>query len=126
MSGLPGHPSGIGLARKRKAVSVVISEILVEAASDPLGVSSLGWLVQLLKDEGVDLLKADPEELQRGTPVYVHASADVLVVQRLMALNHIRMLPVVRGEQVVGIVDLVELAQRDDLVAGQPIEGSAR
>ena len=55
------------------------------------------------------------ESLERGTPVYAQSDADVLEVQRLMAKNHIRMLPVVKDGRVLGVVDLVELAMREDL-----------
>ena len=60
-------------------------------------------------------MAADSADLERGTPVYVDADADVLDVQRLMAKNHIRVLPVVRDGKVQGVVDLLELAMREDL-----------
>jgi CBS domain-containing protein len=53
-------------------------------------------------------------ELRRGTPVYVDGEADVLEVQRLMARNHIRSLPVVTAGSVVGVIDLLELAMMDE------------
>jgi CBS domain-containing protein len=57
-------------------------------------------------------------ELKRGTPVYVLADSDVLEVQRRMARHHIRVLPVLASEALIGVVDLVELARRDDLDSG--------
>lgn len=78
---------------------------------------SASWLGALLVEEGVDLLSVGEGGLDRGTPVYVHADADIVEVQRRMALNHIRMLPVVKGGAVIGVVDIVELALREDLVA---------
>ena len=71
---------------------------------------TLKWLARLLRDEGVDLTTATSIELERGTPVYVDGQADVVLVQRLMAQNHIRSLPVVDGGRLVGVVDLVDLA----------------
>lgn len=67
----------------------------------------------------------DSAALERGTPVYVHSDADVLEVQRLMAKNHIRMLPVVRAGRVLGVVDLVELAMREDLAPDATIGEAA-
>ena len=64
---------------------------------------------RLLLDEGVDLLAADAARLKRGTPVYVHVDAEMDQVQREMALKHIKLLPVIDGDEVVGLVDLVDL-----------------
>lgn len=74
-----------------------------------------GWLGSLLRSEGVDLMSSDQVTLTRGTPVYVHADADVVEVQTRMARLHIRMLPVLRDGEVVGMIDLVDLAMREDL-----------
>jgi CBS domain-containing protein len=71
---------------------------------------TLKWLARLLADEGIDLMKATSSELERGTPVYVDGEAEVVEVQRLMAQNHIRSLPVVERGRLVGVVDLVDLA----------------
>ena len=38
----------------------------------------------------------------------------MLEVQRLMARNHIRSLPVVQAGRVIGVVDLLELAMMDE------------
>jgi CBS domain-containing protein len=73
------------------------------------------WPVKLLRAEGVDLMEATDLELRRGTPVYVHADAEVIEVQRRMAHNHIRVLPVMNGDEVIGIIDLVDIALIDDL-----------
>jgi len=66
---------------------------------------------RILLDEGVDLLAADSTSLKRGTPVYVDAGADVNEVQRQMALKHIKLLPVLKDGEVVGLVDLVDLVR---------------
>jgi len=76
---------------------------------------TLTWLAELLRDEGIDLSAATTADLARGTAVYVEAHAPVVEVQRLMALHHIRVLPVLAGDSLLGVVDLVELAARDDL-----------
>src|ERR687895_486753 len=76
------------------------------------------WSARCLRSDGVDLVAATPGELARGTPVYVEASADVLEVQRVMATNHIRSVPVLDNGSVVGVVDLVELAMMTDAEEG--------
>jgi CBS domain-containing protein len=104
---------------------VVIGDLLASGGFDASSPESREWLVKLLRDEGVNLLEAEAEQLERGTPVYVHGEADVIEVQRLMAQNHIRVLPVVRGDEIVGLVDLVELAMRDDLAPDADISEAA-
>ncbi len=79
---------------------------------------TMTWLARLLCDEGMDLMDVTEEELKRGTPVYVQAESDVLEVQRRMARHHIRVLPVLSHDALIGVVDLVELARRDDLDQG--------
>lgn len=86
--------------------------------SRPLAMASpeaFRWLASLLRREGLDLLTIAPAGVSRGTPVYVEASACVLEVQRLMASNHIRSLPVLDSGEVIGFVDLVDLALTTDL-----------
>lgn len=72
---------------------------------------ALGWLGRLLLDEGTDLEGAVFLQLERGTPVYVRAEADLQDVQRLMARNHIRSVTVLSEGIPVGILDFVELAE---------------
>ncbi len=103
---------------------MVIEDVLAAARWNEASPESLEWLVKLLRDEGVDLLDLDPKKLSRGTPVFVEAKAPILDVQRLMAQNHIRFLPVVKNDQVIGIVDLVELALAD-LEPGETVEAAA-
>lgn len=88
----------------------------VVASSEWLDPSSptLTWLARLLRDEGVDLMGGASPELARGTPIYVEASADVNDVQRVMARRHIRRVPVVDGDRLVGVIDLVDLALREE------------
>ena len=86
---------------------MVISDVMQASPPDGVGPGA----GRILLDEGIDLLTADPERLKRGTPVYVDAGADVNEVQRLMALKHIKLLPVLRDGQVVGLVDLVDLVR---------------
>jgi CBS domain-containing protein len=88
--------------------------------------STLEWLGALLADEGVDIMEATAAQLDRGTPVYVRGDADVGEVQRRMARRHIRRLPVVQNGQLVGLIDLLELAQNDavtDVLGAQPPGG---
>jgi CBS domain-containing protein len=73
---------------------------------------TLRWLARLLRDEGIDLMTAEDADLRRGTPVYVQAEADLHEVQRRIARNHIRRLPVINNGSLAGVVDLVELALR--------------
>lgn len=74
---------------------------------------TLQWLARLLREEGVDLMGATSAEMQRGTPVYVAGEAEVLKVQRLMAQNHIRSLPVVDRDRLVGVIDILDLAMME-------------
>lgn len=74
---------------------------------------TLKWLARLLRDEGTDLMTASWSELERGTPVYVEAAADVNEVQRRMAKSHIRRVPVVDKGHLLGLIDLLDLALLD-------------
>lgn len=85
--------------------------------------TTMTWLAKLLTDEGVNLMDVTEEQLKRGTPVFVEASADVVEVQRRMARHHIRMLPVLSKGALIGVVDIVELARRDDLDSGGVLGG---
>lgn len=87
----------------------------VAVADQKPGSGSMTWLGRLLNEEGTDLMDEGLSSLRRGTPVYVHADAALLAVQRVMAQNHIRLLPVLEGGRVVGMLDLVALAEREDL-----------
>ena len=104
----------------RKVSEVIASKPWSDPSSD-----TLEWLASLLKSEGVDLMCATFTELQRGTPVYVEGAADIVEVQRLMARNHIRSLPVVRAGVVIGIVDLLELAMMDEDLPGIDLSETA-
>ena len=116
------HPNGGG-----KGNHVAISDVVGAAGRVDSSSSTLAWLAELLRDEGVDLMDASDGALRRGTPVYVHADADVVDVQRRMAQSHIRRLPVVKDDQLVGIVDLLDLARIEDLAPGEqhPLVGDA-
>jgi CBS domain-containing protein len=96
----------------------VVGDVVAAARWADPSAATLEWLARLLRAEGVDLLRATSRELARGTPVWVDARADLVEVQRLMAANHIRSVPVLEDGEVVGIVDFVELALREDL--GEP------
>jgi CBS domain-containing protein len=85
--------------------------------------STMTWLAKLLIDEGMNLMDITEDQLKRGTPVFVEASADVVEVQRRMARHHIRMLPVLSKGALIGVVDIVELARRDDLDSGGVLGG---
>jgi CBS domain-containing protein len=98
-------------ASERK--SLIIEELIESARWKGSSPEALAWLGELLQTEGVDITEVQTEELERGTPVYVNAEADALDIQSLMARLHIRMLPVVKDGRVLGVIDLVELAQLD-------------
>ncbi|HVL64012.1 MAG TPA: CBS domain-containing protein [Actinomycetota bacterium] len=99
------------MTERRVPISdVVLARRRLESSAD-----TLSWLAELLRHEGVDLMEAPETELTRGTPVYVDADADALEVQRRMARSHIRRLPVVKDDQLVGIVDLLDLAESEHL-----------
>jgi CBS domain-containing protein len=91
---------------------VVASDPWVDPFSDVLR-----WSARLLRAEGIDLLAATATDLERGTPVYVEASADLVAVQRRMVEKHIRSVPVLDGPDVLGALDLVELAARSELLS---------
>ncbi len=98
----------------------VVRDVLTYGAWDEGPPETLKWLARLLRAEGVDLMTASFYELERGTPVYVEASADVGELQRRMAMSHIRRVPVLDDASLLGIVDLVELA-----MLGQEGSGAA-
>ncbi len=76
--------------------------------------STMRWLADLLKGEGVNLMEVSEAELKRGTPVFVDANARVEDVQRLMAQKHIRRLPVLKDGLLLSVVDLVDLAMASE------------
>jgi CBS domain-containing protein len=97
---------------------VDLSEVVTPGPWESAGsTETVEWLASLLRSDGVNLSEVTTEQLRRGTPVYVEAHADLVDVQRLMALHHIRLLPVLSKESLIGVVDLVALAARDDLTA---------
>lgn len=96
-----------------KRPSRKVREVVGSSSWDEPHSDTLKWLARLLEHEGTDIMGATFLQLRRGTPVYARAEADLIEVQRLMARNHIRSLPVVQEGCVVGILDLVELAQME-------------
>lgn len=104
----------------------LIADVVARRGWANASTQTRGRLAQLLRDEGIDLTRATSEQLVRGTPVYVEASADVYEVQRLMAQNHILRLPVLENGSLLAIVDLVEIALRlDGKGPGEATETSA-
>ena len=91
--------------------AVLIGDLVGAGGWADVSTATLEWLGALLADEGVDLMHATDAQLERGTPVYVRADADVVEVQRRMAQRHIRRLPVVADGHLVELIDLLELAQ---------------
>jgi CBS domain len=79
------------------------------------GAGTLEWLAEFLHREGVNLMDLCPQDFERGTPVYVDARADIVEVQRLMARNHIRTLPIVESDRLLGVLDLVEVALLNEI-----------
>ena len=101
----------ITMSRPQRTIRHFVGAVPWEGAAP----ETLTWLAKLLHEEGVDLSSVTSEDLGRGTAVYVEADALAVEVQRLMALHHIRVLPVLADDALLGVVDLVELAGRDDL-----------
>lgn len=83
-------------------------------------------LVPFLRSQGVDLCAIEaPASLERGTPVYVSVEADPIEVQRRMVQAHVRMLFVLDGDSVAGIIDISELVRRaEDIGWEADISGS--
>ena len=106
---------------------VIVSEFLSESdRSGPQGSATLTWLARLLHDEGTNIMSVGESEITRGTPVYVDGASDLMAVQRVMARHHIRRLPVVNGDEVVGILDLVDVALMDadpSTTVGEVVDG---
>jgi CBS domain-containing protein len=105
---------------------LVIGDLVGAGGWADVSTATLEWLGSLLADEGVDLMDATDAQLERGTPVYVRVDADVVEVQRRMAQRHIRRLPVVADGHLVGLIDLLELAQSEAVMEaanGQPPGG---
>ena len=105
---------------------LVIGDLVGGGGWADVSTATLEWLGSLLADEGVDLMDATDAQLERGTPVYVRVDADVVEVQRRMAQRHIRRLPVVADGHLVGLIDLLELAQSEAVMEaanGQPPGG---
>ncbi|MGH2747813.1 MAG: CBS domain-containing protein, partial [Actinomycetota bacterium] len=97
---------------KERQGGMVVGDLMASSRWLDPSTDTLKWLASLLRDEGLDLMAATTSELERGTPVYVEADADLDEVQRRMARNHIRRLPVVDNGHLVGVIDLVDLALR--------------
>ncbi len=104
------------------------SDTVLEAARTlaELGVGSLpicgedGKLKGMLTDRDIVVkvvaTQHDPRgvhagELAEGTPVMVHADDDVTTVLRLMALHRIRRVPVLDGNELVGIIAQADIAR---------------
>lgn len=85
-----------------------ISELVSPVGSDAPVLHYLGGFI---RRHGVDLCSdGAPQTLPRGTSVFVNADADPIEVQRRMAETHVRSVVVLSGDDVLGIVDLVALA----------------
>jgi hypothetical protein len=105
-------------ARRRPVVndderSRCVGDVLAHGRWEGDPPETLKWLARLLRDEGTDLMTASSSELERGTPVYVEAGAEVNEVQRRMAMSHIRRVPVVDQGHLLGLIDLLDLAVLD-------------
>lgn len=98
-----------------EAGRMVVADVVTGSSLEGISGAELSNLVALLRSEGLDLSRIQDCEMVRGTPVYVEADADLLEVQKMMARCHIRSVPVLSGERVVGFLDLVDLAGREDL-----------
>lgn len=93
---------------------MVVSDVLPHWTRE-LG-QALGPLASCLRAEGVNLVELEDAKLDRGTPVFVEADAPALEVQRLMARHHVRMVPVLKGQEILGVVDLVDMVAQSELL----------
>ncbi|MGI8708008.1 MAG: CBS domain-containing protein [Actinomycetota bacterium] len=100
----------------------IVGDVLTRGQWEGGPPETLKWLARLLRDEGTDLMTASSSELERGTPVYVDADADLNEVQRRMAMSHIRRIPVVDKGHLLGLIDLLDLAMLDPEDAVQVTE----
>lgn len=98
-----------------EARRMVVADVITGSSLEGISSTELSNLVALLRSEGSDLSSIEDCEMVRGTPVYVEADADLFEVQKMMARCHIRSVPVLSGERVVGFLDILELAGREDL-----------
>jgi hypothetical protein len=96
------------VARLDQNVSMHVREVL---SADAPQILELG---NVLKTQGANLMTTPLACLSRGTPVYVEADADLLIVQRRMVEALARFVPVLDGSKLLGLVDLVELARISD------------
>ncbi|HWM04915.1 MAG TPA: CBS domain-containing protein [Actinophytocola sp.] len=78
--------------------------------------------------EGKDVRAVHAGELAQGTPVMVRADDDVAEVLRMMSEHKVRRLPVLDGDELVGIVAQADVAraldepQVGDLVAALSVD----
>ena len=87
-----------------------MTDLISPRATEIADVDRLG---QFLLDHGVNLASIEsPASLERGTSVYVQATADPVDVQRRIAQAHVRMLFVIEDRRVIGVVDTVDLTER--------------
>jgi CBS domain-containing protein len=108
-----GYPNDApGRTGQKGRDRMVVGDLMASSRWLDPSSETLKWLASLLRNEGLNLMAATTSELERGTPVYVEADADLDEVQRRMARNHIRRLPVVDNGHLVGVIDLVDLALR--------------
>ena len=99
----------------RGRVIDLISEHWVE-------VTEIDGLADLLEAYGVDLgaVDGDPAVIQRGTPLFIHEDADSSAVVRRMAEAHVKLLFVLGGRGVIGVVDIDDLIERAAIEAWPP------
>ena len=68
-------------------------------------------LAEVLRRDGVDLMKGSPDQLARGTPVYVEAPCEPAKVLKRMARAQVRLIPVLWGGRVLELLDFVDLSR---------------
>jgi hypothetical protein len=69
-------------------------------------------LADVLRSDGVDLMKGTPDKLARGTPVYVEAPCDPVKLLRHMARAQVRFIPVLWEGKFLDLLDRVDLSRR--------------
>ncbi|MCA1814676.1 MAG: CBS domain-containing protein [Halobacteriales archaeon] len=104
-----------------------IGAVIVNEGQRPVGILTERDLVRKVVSEGVDPKSVRVKELMSSPVLTVAPSMDVLEAARTMARHRVRRLPVLRGQELLGIVterDVLEVSP-DLLEVTRDLEASA-